>query len=432
MIKYTDKFNQEIKLGEKIGKGGEATVYELQGKSGLVAKIYNDEHLIDKQKLKKLERMCELYDKKIAKYYAWPQEIIYCENKPVGFVMENINNPSKNQDGSEYNKFINFYASKARQKFFPQAEYRFMVHSAINLTIAIQILHRKGIVIGDINESNVCINNLDTTVKLIDCDSYQIEDYLCDVGTLLYTAPELPNKLRGLKRTENNDNFALAVMIFMILVGQHPYFRAGITMDNLRQSVIDGMFPYGENAKNKNIEAQFPYSNIYDSLSDEIKELFEKAFCTLNRPSANDWILALENFENQLVQCGSHKGHWHNSDNKACIWCELEHDGFYAFGNNPKRTKKIQHNYNIRTQNQTTYTSSINNTQPNFTLAGQTSNYIQQTPQMNQPLKYFLIISFVILFSVAASLISSDNYVSDNAYENNQEFLQGGVQKVER
>ena len=50
--------------------------------------------------------------------------------------------------------------------------------------------------------------------------------------------------------------------------------RFGITMDNLRQSVIDGMFPYGENAKNKNIEAQFPYSNIYDSLLEFSQRLY--------------------------------------------------------------------------------------------------------------------------------------------------------------
>ena len=417
MIKYTDKFGHEIKLSEKIGKGGEAYVYAVQGKSNLVAKIYNDEHKINKQKLKKLERMCELYDKKIAKYYALPQKIIYCENKPVGFVMENINNPY-NKDGSKYNKFINFYASKARQKFFPQAEYKFMVHSAINLAIAIQTLHEKGIVLGDINESNVCVNNTDTTVKLIDCDSYQIEDYLCDVGTLLYTAPELPNKLRGLKRTVNNDNFALAIMIFMILVGQHPYFRQGITMDNLRQSIIEGLFPYGENAKKKGIEAQFPYSNLYESLNDEIKKLFEKAFCTLERPSANDWILALEKFEKELVQCEKNEGHWHNPDNKKCIWCELEHKGFYAFGSNPKCTKKIKHNYSQGTRSQTTYKSSITNVQPSYVT------YTQQAPQMNQPLKYFLIISITILLSAVISFIDFNDFNFNDIQNNNQQTLQ--------
>ena len=419
MNKYTDINGNEIKLGTKLGKGGEASVFAIENKSNLVAKIYNDEHKIDGQKFKKLKRMCELYDDKIAKYYAWPREIIFCNKKPVGFVMENINNPAKSKDKSVYNKFVNFYASKARQKYFPRAEYRFMVHSAMNLAIAIQTLHEKGIVVGDINESNVCVNNTDTTIKLIDCDSYQIEDFLCDVGTLLYTAPELPNKLRGLKRTANNDNFALAVMIFMILVGQHPYFRQGITIDNLRQSVIDGLFPYGENARNKGIEAQFPYSKIYDSLNDEIKNLFEQAFCTLDRPDANDWIQALERFEDQLKQCKSKKAHWHNSDSKTCIWCELERDGFCAFGNNKKQTKKIKHNYNVLSQNQTTYTSSINNVRLNSS-----ASYVSQNPKMSQPLKYSIIVACIILFSVGVSFIDFDSFDVDNFSNNNQQQTQ--------
>ena len=58
MIKYTDKFGHEIKLSEKIGKGGEAFVYTISNENNLVAKIYNNEHKINKQKLEKLERMC--------------------------------------------------------------------------------------------------------------------------------------------------------------------------------------------------------------------------------------------------------------------------------------------------------------------------------------------------------------------------------------
>ena len=133
MAKYSDKNGNEIQLGQELGRGGEASVYTVAGKSNLVAKIYNDNHSIDAQKLEKLEKMCDLFDDKIAEYYAWPQQIIYSKRKAVGFIMENINDVSKNSNAPEYVKIIKFYVSQDRRKFFPNAEYKFMVHAAFSL-----------------------------------------------------------------------------------------------------------------------------------------------------------------------------------------------------------------------------------------------------------------------------------------------------------
>ena len=57
----------------------------------------------------------------------------------------------------------------------------------------------------------------DATVKLIDCDSFQItaqgKRYLCEVGVETFTPPELQGKnLRQIMRTANHDGFGLAVM----------------------------------------------------------------------------------------------------------------------------------------------------------------------------------------------------------------------------
>jgi len=428
MVRYTDKNGNEILLGTELGKGGEASVYTVSGKSNLVAKIYNSSHTIDKQKLEKLEVMCDLYDDKIAEYYAWPLQVIYSGRKAVGFIMENLNSSSKNSNGSKYEKFVNFYGWKFRRKYFPNAEYRFMVHAAQNLAVAIQTLHEKDIVVGDINESNVFVNNTDTTIKLIDCDSYQIEEYLCDVGKPEYTAPELPNKLRGEKRTANHDNFALAVMIFLILVGKHPYTGLGAPLDQIRQSITQGLYCYGKDAKKKNISAQYPYSEVFNSLNDEIKELFEQAFCTISRPTAKDWINALGKYEKELVECANDKGHWYNPNYNSCIWCDLENDNYYAFGNAPTQVKKIKHNYSKQTPYQSSFRRPVQ-TQTQTTQQYNTTNYNsysgipatytqQQVPKMNPALKYFVIIALVIFSAGVLSSLLPESDSSRNTSNN--------------
>ena len=280
--------------------------------------------------------MCDLYDDEIAEYYAWPQQIIFSDNKPVGFLMENINSDSKGTP--KYIKIIKFYISSYRKKLFPNAEYKYMVHVAKNLAVAVETIHDKGIVIGDLNGSNIYINNTDATIKLLDCDSYQFEDFLCNVGKPDYTAPELPNELRGVKRTPNHDCFALAIMLFLILVGKHPYSGIG-TPQEPRKAITQWLYCYGDEAKKKNVSSQYPFSEMYNLLNNEIKGLFEQAFNTTARPTAKDWINALEKYENELIQCSNKDNHWYNPEYKSCIWCDLEKDGFYAFGDISRNTK---------------------------------------------------------------------------------------------
>ena len=91
---------------------------------------------------------------------------------------------------------------------------------------------------GDVNEKNVFVSP-QAMVRLIDCDSYQInaggQTYLCEVGVPLYTPPELQGQsFRGVVRTHNHDRFGLAVLIFHLLfVGRHPFAGRPLTKGEL-------------------------------------------------------------------------------------------------------------------------------------------------------------------------------------------------------
>ena len=120
------------------------------------------------------------------------------------------------------------YNRDDRLNLFPSADYRFLVRAAHNLAQAFTHLHYENIVIGDVNESGIFYST-GGWVKLIDCDSFQAElgneFYPCLVKVPEYTPGELHGKdLSSVRRTPNHDNFALAVMVFrLLMLGQHPY-----------------------------------------------------------------------------------------------------------------------------------------------------------------------------------------------------------------
>ena len=87
---------------------------------------------------------------------------------------------------------------------------------AKSLATALDGLHGRGYVVGDINESNAYISDAEQ-VTLIDSDSFQVTDFQttpptihrCLVGKPEYTPPELQGKsFAETDRNVNHDRFA--------------------------------------------------------------------------------------------------------------------------------------------------------------------------------------------------------------------------------
>ncbi|MCR5266459.1 MAG: protein kinase [Cyanobacteria bacterium RUI128] len=346
MPTYTDKDGNIIKLGKIIGKGGEGNVYHVTGKRNIVAKIYNPKKLNDK-KIKKLKVLCSLYDSELAEFAAWPKEMIYVNNKAVGFTMAKISN------GQVIHKLYN---PGDRKKIFPEATLGFLIHAAANLAIAVETLHSKGVVIGDINYGNFMVDS-DAMVKLIDCDSYQVtynsKNYVCEVGVPDYTPPELQNckKFAEVVRTKNHDAFGLAVIIFQLLMtGRHPFSGNGAPGE-IKDAITAGCYCYGQNAKIKGIKQPKYMEAMFDSYNDTIKIMFERAFNTAyknNRPTAKDWKNALKQQEASLTVCSKSHTHMYDKNNGSCIWCALEKKGWSCFIKGkptiPKTKSKTENN----------------------------------------------------------------------------------------
>ncbi|MDD1694521.1 MAG: hypothetical protein LUQ71_07335, partial [Methanoregula sp.] len=327
LTSFVDSHGISLRLGKRIGSGGEGDVYELlAAPDTMVAKIYHKP--LDTHKQEKLRLMARGCNDELKGISAWPTDVL--STRPggpvVGFLMPRI------PDAEPIHKV---YGPTHRKETFPQADWRFLVRAAKNLAAAFYVIHKYGYVIGDVNEGNILVNDK-ACVRLIDCDSFQVRSteclYYCEVGVAHFTPPELQKSTNfRLPRTANHDNFGLAVLIFQLLfLGRHPY--AGVYSGKedmpIEKAIAEFRFAYGRNARLKAI-APPPNSTGPAIVPERIARLFEDAFAesgTRNggRPQAGDWWDILDPFETKLRRCQADAVHYYYSGLSSCPWCRLE------------------------------------------------------------------------------------------------------------
>ena len=236
----------QVRLGEVIGRGGEGEVRAILGHSDQVAKVYA--RAPDAKQGQKLRTMADSTDPGLLKIAAWPSDLLLGRQGLVqGFVMPRAKSAENVHE---------LYSPKSRADAFPTADFRFLVHVGANIARAFATVHERGHIVGDVNHGNVLVGS-DGTVMLIDCDSFQVRNgsnlFTCDVGSPLFTAPELHGRpFRGLVRTVNHDRFGLAVLLFYLLyMGRHPYAGrySGSGEMSPERFIAENLFAYGANRR---------------------------------------------------------------------------------------------------------------------------------------------------------------------------------------
>lgn len=237
----TTSDNRQIRLVKKLAEGGEGAVYEIDFKDE-VAKIYNA-HSNTKRRFEKLKLMTS---KNISfNGICYPTRLLYNQNGEfVGYLMPKAS-------GKTLGRSI-FAAKPLFLKNFPNFKKQDMVNLCLNILTKIRYLHNKNIILGDINPENILLVSPDE-VYFVDTDSYQIENFPCPVGTINYTAPEIQGKhYPDFLRTKGNENFALATLLFMIMVpGKPPYSQQGGGDPAKNITNMDFSYPFGDNSNKK-------------------------------------------------------------------------------------------------------------------------------------------------------------------------------------
>lgn len=273
-----------IRLIKELAKGGEGSVFETN--TQYVAKIYIKEK-ITQRRYEKIKLMLE---KRLeCKGICYPVAMIYNQqNEFVGYLMPRAK-------GVEISKSI--FKKPLFEKKLPNWNRKNLAELCVSILEKIDYLHERNIILGDINPANILVVS-PQEVYFVDTDSYQIENFPCPVGTDNFTASEIQGKnYAEFLRTMGNEYFALATLLFMIIVpGKPPYSQqdGASASENIRNASFP--YPLGESSTKKAPDGawRFMWSHLpRRAIKEAFYESFQKGethFIESKRLNTKDWL----------------------------------------------------------------------------------------------------------------------------------------------
>ncbi|MBX7219070.1 MAG: hypothetical protein K1Y36_03920 [Blastocatellia bacterium] len=329
--RLTNGFLIELRENLILGVGGEGKVFALPPAPDLVAKVYHSPKPQHEAKLRAMlayavtDPMQDLGHTSIA----WPVDLLVSHAgsaKVSGYLMPRV---------AGMRPVFTFYNPASRLRECPLFGYRYLLRTARNLATAVQTLHELGIVIGDVNESNILVSE-NALVTLVDTDSFQIKDkhtseiYRCPVGKPQFTPPELQGlSFKEINRSIEHDLFGLAILLFQLLMeGTHPFdgvYQGGGEPPLHESRIQAGDFPYARQPRK--LYQPKPSSPPFEMLSPALQALFRQCFEDGHqnpglRPTALVWREMLAEAETRLTVCAKNPQHHFANHNLHCPWCQ--------------------------------------------------------------------------------------------------------------
>jgi serine/threonine protein kinase len=286
----------EFRLGALVRAGGEGSIYETQ-LAGQVCKIYHRNRLTHLKK-RKIEMMVSRRIERAG--ICWPTEIVTDETGEfVGYLMPRA-------AGTTIQKAM--FVKPVLEKTFPHWQRRDLVNVARTFIDHIRYLHSLNIVVGDINPQNLLVTENSIELWMVDTDSFQIEHFPCPVGTINFTPPEIQGRSYSeFLRTTDHELFAVATMVFMILLpGKPPYSQqgGGTPADNIKSKNFP--YPFTREAEKGVRQAaptrppQGPWQFIWGNLPYKLREAFSSTFRDGKRTTVEEWTTLLRDYRNDL------------------------------------------------------------------------------------------------------------------------------------
>ena len=351
---YYGMDNKEYLLTDQIGAGGEGFVYEVQGNSNIVAKIFKK---INSETILKIKLLSQFHFSDIInKSVTLPITALFSDKEHfgdcAGFIMNKL--VCKEMLLDVYNQ------PDDRISIYNQA------YLALDLSRIVDEIHKSGyindhysILIGDFNPKNIFVDRKNGNIQITDSDSFHIRvNYQGRVRTLrcgvlwkdMFIIPELLKICReqnanlttaqGETFTVYTDRFLLAYHIHKLLLGVDPYGRpksiskyssSSVSAPPTNAMAIGGNYIYTNVLNGYQIPNRYP---DFDVLTPTLQELFRRAFQygasdPEVRPTAKEFSDALEDYIESLEYCEcSGWDHYLRKDyNKPyCEWCRVEHE----------------------------------------------------------------------------------------------------------
>jgi serine/threonine protein kinase len=293
---------KRIKVIKELGRGGQGIVYlsEYQGHNYALkwyTKKYSDNFYNNlKENINQGEP---------SKSFLWPLMLTTKQNGSFGYVME-----LRKKDFFEFGDFL-----LAKKKFQSISA---MIEAALQICEGFYHLHIRGYSYQDINDGNFFINPQTGDVLICDNDNVTAQGQNTGIlGKARYMAPEI---IAGQKPDKYSDYFSLAVILFMLFYGNHPFEGKKVvscpcmTEENERKH-------YGSEAifiLDKNDRSNLPVRGVHHNVirrwplfTKVLQDAFIEAFSQeliknpTKRVMESRWEKTIRQVRNQLVVCNS-------------------------------------------------------------------------------------------------------------------------------
>lgn len=212
------KKNQTLKLSDgrtitvtdKLGEGGQGIVYRVRYDTGeeRALKWFFIGYL--KDPLNFYRHLADNIKRgSPSEAFLWPEQLTeYIDGETFGYTMKIF--------PKGYESFSRYLLAKSQFKNVAA-----MVDAALNIVAAFKALHNKGYNYQDLNDGNFSIDPNNGKVLICDNDNVMGHgEYSGVLGKARYMAPEV---VCGEKKPDKfTDRFSLAVILFMLLIGNHP------------------------------------------------------------------------------------------------------------------------------------------------------------------------------------------------------------------
>lgn len=301
----THKGNKITAESNPWKQGGEGAIYRLAGNGAehRVAKIWHTREKADRA-FGKIQWMVDnpppaLTDKVVSSTIIWPRDLLFEKKRFVGFTMPTVNDSVKlfsfvqpsfpgTKWGREWQKFELYGVLKNR------------LVVCYNLAQALRLLHMtERIVVLDMKPENILVH-LNGHISLIDLDSAQVADdrrvfFPGTAYTPEYAPPEFHNnRINPLtcKVPIQHDLFSLAVILYQILVGVHPFQASHSVNTTLTENIAQGLFVFGP--RRKELHRIPELHDNFTTIPEPVKELFVNTFMKgykvpAHRATAAEW-----------------------------------------------------------------------------------------------------------------------------------------------
>ena len=300
-----DAENAPVRLGERLGSGGEGTIYAVPGAPNLAAKLY-DPALCSKERYEKLCWMVQNNPR--IPQLCWPQKLLFSGGCFVGFTMQRVPGTAL-----PFQLSVAALSKPAVVNGIMQKWDRMSLARLCERVCATMAAFPEGILMGDVNPNNFLLD-IDAPEQvrfwIVDCDSFQVDRWHCPVGTEAFTSPRI-FETRGTEnvkydaffRTREDEDYAVATLLFLILMGSHPYSAIGKT--NMVRAIREHQFAYrstdqqADQTSGRDVP-DGPYRLIWSHMPVYLRETFERVFRKGEHVSLQTWADNMRRYRSDM------------------------------------------------------------------------------------------------------------------------------------